>query len=132
MPNLFTKLIIEPGTRVKLGDIFPGYRRSRLHEAASPAIPPRVRRIDPAYPGDLHTAFLVAPGTRVKLAEIDPSYRGRHESVEAALEQSQSLVKKLDRLQYLMHAERKHSLLIVLQGLDACGKDGVIRHKIGR
>ena len=27
-----------------------------------------------------------------------------------------------------MYAEKKHSLLIVLQGLDACGKDGVIRH----
>ena len=51
MPNLFTKLIIEPGTRVKLGDIFPGYRRSRLHEAASPEIPPRVRRIDPVHLG---------------------------------------------------------------------------------
>jgi PPK2 family polyphosphate:nucleotide phosphotransferase len=130
MPNLFTKLIIEPGTRVKLGDIFPGYRRSPLHEAASPAIPPHLRRIDPVHPGDLPTEFRVEPGTRVKLAEIDPGYRGKHESVEAALEESQSLVKKLDRLQYLMHAERKHSLLIVLQGLDACGKDGVIRHML--
>jgi PPK2 family polyphosphate:nucleotide phosphotransferase len=44
------------------------------------------------------------------------------------LAESQGLVKRLDRLQYLMHAGRKHSLLIVLQGLDACGKDGVIRH----
>ena len=128
MPNLFTKLIIEPGTRVKLGDIFPGYRRTRLHEAASPVIPPRVRKVEPLHLGDPHTEFLVEPGTRVKLAEIDPGYRGKHESVEAALEESQALVKKLDRLQYLMHAERKHSLLIVLQGLDACGKDGVIRH----
>jgi PPK2 family polyphosphate:nucleotide phosphotransferase len=34
----------------------------------------------------------------------------------------------MDQLQYLMYAERKHSLLIVLQGLDAGGKDGVIRH----
>ena len=38
MPNLFTKLIIEPGTRVKLGDIFPGYRRTRLHQSVSPEI----------------------------------------------------------------------------------------------
>ena len=30
-----------------------------------------------------------------------------------------------------MYAEKKHSLLIVLQGLDACGKDGVIRHLLG-
>ena len=37
-------------------------------------------------------------------------------------------MRKLDRLQYQMHAEKKHSLLIVLQGMDACGKDGMIRH----
>jgi PPK2 family polyphosphate:nucleotide phosphotransferase len=86
--------------------------------------------MDPVHVANLHHEFLVEPGARVKLADIDPSYRGRHESVEAALAESESLVKKLDRLQYLMHAERKHSLLIVLQGLDACGKDGVIRHML--
>src|SRR6202007_2633765 len=35
---------------------------------------------------------------------------------------------KMDQLQSLMYAERKHALLIVLQGLDACGKDGVVRY----
>jgi len=30
-----------------------------------------------------------------------------------------------------MHAEKKHSLLLVLQGLDASGKDGVVRHLLG-
>src|SRR5438128_9359820 len=34
----------------------------------------------------------------------------------------------MEELQYLMYAENKHSLLIVLQGLDAGGKDGVVRH----
>ena len=34
----------------------------------------------------------------------------------------------MEELQYLMYAENKHSLLIVLQGLDAAGKDGVVRH----
>ena len=37
-------------------------------------------------------------------------------------------VERLDALQYLLYAERKHALLIVLQGLDAAGKDGTIRH----
>jgi PPK2 family polyphosphate:nucleotide phosphotransferase len=31
-------------------------------------------------------------------------------------------------MQYVMHAEKKHSLLIILQGLDAAGKDGAVRH----
>src|SRR5438552_15851344 len=34
----------------------------------------------------------------------------------------------MQELQYLMYAENKQSLLIVLQGLDAGGKDGVVRH----
>src|SRR5437879_9604170 len=34
----------------------------------------------------------------------------------------------MDELQYLMYAEHKRSLLVVLQGLDAGGKDGTVRH----
>jgi PPK2 family polyphosphate:nucleotide phosphotransferase len=38
------------------------------------------------------------------------------------------LQKKLFTLQNLFYAERKHSLLIILQGMDTSGKDGTIRH----
>jgi polyphosphate kinase 2 (PPK2 family) len=34
----------------------------------------------------------------------------------------------MNRLQYLLYADANQSLLIVLQALDAAGKDGVIRH----
>jgi len=74
--------------------------------------------------------FIVEPGSRVKLKDIDPGYHGKHESHEAALPEIQAHVQRMYELQYLMYAERKHSLLIVLQGLDAGGKDGVIRHVI--
>ena len=30
--------------------------------------------------------------------------------------------------QYLLYAEKKHALLIVLQGMDAAGKDGTVSH----
>ena len=40
----------------------------------------------------------------------------------------ESYLGDLNKLQYLLYAEKKHSLLIVLQGLDAGGKDGVVRH----
>jgi len=72
--------------------------------------------------------LLVKPGSKIKLRDIDPAYHGHHESHEEAMPDIQSHVQKLDELQYLMYAEKKHSLLIVLQGLDAAGKDGVIRH----
>jgi PPK2 family polyphosphate:nucleotide phosphotransferase len=72
--------------------------------------------------------FLVHPGTRVRLKDADPAYHGKHPSHRRALPEIQSQIQKMDALQYLMYAENKHSLLIVLQGLDAAGKDGVIRH----
>jgi PPK2 family polyphosphate:nucleotide phosphotransferase len=129
MSNLFTKFIVEPGAKIRLGDIFPGRRRLCVQEVPLPELQPRVHRTGPLQLPDPHRhEFLVEPGSTVRLANIDPGYHGVHESGEAATAEIQFLVKKLDRLQYLMHAERKHSLLIVLQGLDACGKDGVIRH----
>ena len=72
--------------------------------------------------------FIVEPGTQVKLGSIDPSYCGNHESLEPALPEMLFQLHMMDQLQNLMYAERKHSLLIVLQGLDACGKDGVVRY----
>ena len=38
---------------------------------------------------------------------------------------------KLDDLQNLLFAEGKHSVLVILQGMDASGKDGVIRNIFG-
>ena len=72
----------------------------------------------------------VEPDTKVKLSDIDPDYHGKHESHESAQPEIQKHVQKMEQLQYLMYAEKKHSLLIVLQGLDAGGKDGVVRHVI--
>ncbi|MBN2579730.1 MAG: polyphosphate kinase 2 family protein [Pirellulales bacterium] len=74
--------------------------------------------------------LIVEPGSKVKLREIDPDYHGKHESHKEAAATIQKNLEKLDQLQYLMYAEKKHSLLIVLQGLDAGGKDGVVRHVI--
>jgi len=42
-----------------------------------------------------------------------------------------TIIGKLDDLQNLLYAEGKHSVLIVIQGLDASGKDGLIRNVFG-
>jgi PPK2 family polyphosphate:nucleotide phosphotransferase len=70
----------------------------------------------------------VEPGSKVRLKNLDPGYHGKHESHKSALPEIQQYLQKMEQLQYLMYAEKKHSLLIVLQGLDAAGKDGVVRH----
>src|SRR6476620_3049994 len=42
------------------------------------------------------------------------------------------LVKRFDELQDLLYAESKHAVLVILQGLDASGKDGVINKVFGQ
>lgn len=72
--------------------------------------------------------YMVKPGAKVNLSKIDPGdtedFKG---GKEAALAEFEKLNKKLESLQELLFAERKHKVLIVLQAMDAGGKDGAIR-----
>ncbi len=47
-------------------------------------------------------------------------------------EKTQKILGELTELQNLLYAERKHSLLIIMQGMDASGKDGVVRNVLSR
>jgi PPK2 family polyphosphate:nucleotide phosphotransferase len=77
---------------------------------------------------DYRKNFIVEPGAKVRLSKIDPSYTGKHESNEEAAPEIRKHVERMDKLQYLLYADGNQSLLVVLQALDAAGKDGVIRH----
>lgn len=50
---------------------------------------------------------------------------------KATKEKTEAIIAELNELQNLLYAESKHSVLVVLQGMDASGKDGVIRHVLG-
>ncbi len=72
--------------------------------------------------------LLVTPGKKVKLAKWDAEETlgwQKDRKMKASLDKA---IERLDNLQYLLYAEHKRTLLIVLQGLDASGKDGTIRH----
>jgi PPK2 family polyphosphate:nucleotide phosphotransferase len=43
-------------------------------------------------------------------------------------EKTKQLIEELNELQNLLFAESKHSILLVIQGMDGSGKDGVIRN----
>ena len=77
---------------------------------------------------DYREQFVVAPWTRVKLGQIDPSYGGTHTTRKKAQGEIRGHVARLDTQDYLLYADASQSLLIVLQALDAGGKDGTIRH----
>ena len=66
----------------------------------------------------------------IKLADI--STKAPENLVkEQVKEQNQSLGEELSELQNLLYAESKHAILIVIQGMDASGKDGAIRKVFG-
>ena len=69
----------------------------------------------------------VEPGTKVKLKKLDAgdTFDVSKGDAEAAAGKH---AKKLGLLHELLYAEHKRSLLIVLQGMDASGKDGTIKH----
>src|SRR5688572_14229143 len=74
---------------------------------------------------DLAAALRVKPAARVRLSrmDLDDTHGWDKEAAEADLEQQ--LVRLAD-LQDRLWAEAKHSVLVVLQGIDAAGKDGTI------
>ncbi|MCY7330532.1 MAG: polyphosphate kinase [Saprospiraceae bacterium] len=43
-------------------------------------------------------------------------------------EETAQLVKRLGELQYLLYVEARHSVLIILQGMDGSGKDGAAKN----
>ena len=77
----------------------------------------------------IHSAdYRVRPGDTVTLTEwptggkpICKSKKRYHKLLEAH-------VKELSALQRLLYASNRHALLVILQGMDAAGKDGAIRH----
>jgi PPK2 family polyphosphate:nucleotide phosphotransferase len=75
--------------------------------------------------------FRVKPGSTVRLAGIDAAYKDKHEEQTTALGEIEKYAQRLRELQYLMYAENRRSLLIVLQAMDAGGKDGTINHVLG-
>jgi PPK2 family polyphosphate:nucleotide phosphotransferase len=77
---------------------------------------------------DYRKQFRVKLGHKLKLGKLDPSFTGKQESEDKAKEETQHYLRVLARQQALLYAEHKHSVLIVLQAMDAGGKDGTIRH----
>jgi len=66
----------------------------------------------------------------IKLAKID-TRAPKDMDKQATKEKTAKLVEELDDLQNLLFAEGKHSILVIIQGMDASGKDGVVRNVFG-
>jgi PPK2 family polyphosphate:nucleotide phosphotransferase len=72
--------------------------------------------------------YLVQPGKKLKLADWSPEDTGQFKDKDDALKEEAENLKNLADLQNVLYAESKRSVLVVLQAIDAGGKDGTIRH----
>jgi PPK2 family polyphosphate:nucleotide phosphotransferase len=75
------------------------------------------------------TAHLrLKPGHKAALQHRNPNATPGVKSKAASEVALAKNMARLTELQYLLHAENKHAVLIVLQAMDTGGKDGTIRH----
>lgn len=72
--------------------------------------------------------YLATPGKKFRIEDWPTNDKGRFDEKEHAEEAVATLREKLADLQELLYAESKRSLLIILQAMDAGGKDGAIEH----
>jgi PPK2 family polyphosphate:nucleotide phosphotransferase len=75
-----------------------------------------------------HSELLIKPGCDVGLANFDAGSTGTFHTHDDAQARLQKDIKHLSELQDVFCASEKYALLIVLQGMDAAGKDGAIKH----
>jgi PPK2 family polyphosphate:nucleotide phosphotransferase len=77
---------------------------------------------------DFVNKFMANPETTIKLGNCDPNFtNGISKNYAEGLLKS-DLGNQLSDLQYKLFADKSQALLIILQGMDASGKDGTIRH----
>ena len=76
----------------------------------------------------VNSPYLVRPGKKLKLSKCDPDDTGPYKDEDHAQPDVQANLKQLDKLQEVLYAQGKYSVLIVFQAMDAGGKDGAIEH----
>jgi PPK2 family polyphosphate:nucleotide phosphotransferase len=68
---------------------------------------------------------------KIKLKEIDTRAPHGFDKKDTK-DKLEKILAELDELQNLLYAESRHSLLVVIQGMDASGKDGTVRNVFGK
>jgi PPK2 family polyphosphate:nucleotide phosphotransferase len=80
----------------------------------------------------IDSPYLAIPGKKIRLADWPTDDTGEFADKAEAKAASGKNLKKLDELQQVLYAQAKHAVLIVFQAMDGGGKDGAVRHVLGR
>jgi PPK2 family polyphosphate:nucleotide phosphotransferase len=76
----------------------------------------------------MHREFVVQPDGKFRLEDHDPSFTGEFEDEQQASEKLASDIKEMAGYQDKLYADQRFAVLIILQAMDAAGKDGTIKH----
>jgi PPK2 family polyphosphate:nucleotide phosphotransferase len=76
----------------------------------------------------LSEALKVPPNSKVRLKNFAPDWSCDFRDKDQAEDKLKEDITRLNELQGQLFAEHKQSLLIILQGIDASGKDGTVSH----
>jgi PPK2 family polyphosphate:nucleotide phosphotransferase len=77
---------------------------------------------------ELAQRFRVEHGDKFRLQDFDPADTGSIESEEEASKLLQDGLRKLRKAQEKLYAQEQWAVLIILQAMDAAGKDSLIKH----
>lgn len=76
---------------------------------------------------DISKELLATPGKKHLVSDFDSSFTGDLSKQEAK-EMLAKDIEKLSELQSMLYAHDRYSILIIVQAMDAAGKDGTIKH----
>jgi PPK2 family polyphosphate:nucleotide phosphotransferase len=75
-----------------------------------------------------HEYFIVPPDKKISLNDYDPGFTEHFRNRKEAKEKLQADIDDLKKYQDVLYAYNVYGLLVIIQALDAAGKDGTIKH----
>src|SRR5580658_10804831 len=76
----------------------------------------------------LTKSYRIDDGKHFRLKDFDPADTGHWKSIDEAKERVQEDIERMRKLQDKLYAQDCWSLLLIIQAMDAAGKDGTINH----
>lgn len=122
-------------------ELFPKFKRKVIKEALQHFFGSdflsKQTIINKSLPSNLtsHTMnrYLVPPGKKLRLKDHSPDDKSLFSGTkEEALVEFDKLREELQELQKKLFAQHKHKILVILQAMDAGGKDGCVKHVFSR
>lgn len=72
--------------------------------------------------------FAIPSDKTIRLKDFDPAFTDGFKNKEEAKEKLENDIQEMSRLQDILYANSQYGILMVIQAMDAAGKDGIIKH----